>query len=98
MDERDKPATKGDLESALTNLREELRQEMRSSRQELRDELIEAMRDTETRLLQAFYGYAESNRKRVGQLDADTAILASRIGTLEDRLLQVEKRLNIPPQ
>ena len=87
MDERDKPATKGDLESALTNLREELR-----------DELIEAMRDTETRLLQAFYGYAESNRKRVGQLDADTAILASRIGTLEDRLLQVEKRLNIPPQ
>ena len=87
MDERDKPATKGDLESALTNLREELR-----------DELIEAMRDTETRLLQAFYGYAESNRKRVGQVEADTAILASRIGTLEDRLLQVEKRLNIPPQ
>jgi hypothetical protein len=34
--------------------------------QSLKDELLEAMRDTETRLLKAFYDFAESNQKWLG--------------------------------
>lgn len=34
--------------------------------QSLKDELVEAMHDTETRLLKAFYDFAESNQKRLG--------------------------------
>lgn len=55
------------------------------------------LRDTETKLLQAFYGYAEATNKRFNQLDGNIAIFFNRLGTVESRLLEVEKRLNIPP-
>ena len=43
------------------SLREELIEAIRESERTLRDELIEAMRDIETKLLRAFYNFAESN-------------------------------------
>jgi hypothetical protein len=52
----------------------------------------------EARLLQAFYSFADTNNKRLIQDEAATAIVISRITTLEDRVLGLEKRLNIPPQ
>jgi hypothetical protein len=42
MDDRNAPATKGDIA-----------------------DIMEALRDIETKLLNAFYGYAKSNDKRV---------------------------------
>jgi hypothetical protein len=53
--------------------------------------------ERETRLLQAFYGLAEATNKRFDQIDGNTAIFLNRLGTVENRLLEVEKRLNIPP-
>jgi hypothetical protein len=47
---RNAPATKGDVQDAIKTAK---------------DELIEAIRDSETKLLSAFYGYAKSNDKRV---------------------------------
>ena len=82
-------ATKADLDTAVTQLRSEMSHQY--------DDLKESIRDSETRLLQAFYGYAESNRKRMGHNEADTALLNTRVATLEDRLMEVEKRLNMPP-
>ena len=35
---------------------------------DLRDELIEVIRDTETKLLRAFYNFAESNQKRLSDV------------------------------
>ena len=35
---------------------------------DLRDELIEVIRDTETKLLRAFYNFAESNQKRLSEV------------------------------
>lgn len=86
MENGQQPATKADLRG----LEEKIDRRF--------EDMVELLRDTETKLLQAFYGYAESNRKRMGQNEADTAILSSRVNTLEERLMQVEKRLNIPPQ
>lgn len=55
MDNGQEPATRADLRGL----------EEKTDRRF--DEVIELLRDTETKLLQAFYGYAESNRKRMGQ-------------------------------
>jgi hypothetical protein len=57
----------------------------------------QALHDTEARILQAFYGFAESTNKRLDQTDWNLAMSTDRLGTIESRLLEVEKRLNIPP-
>jgi len=41
--------------------------------------------------------FADANNKRLVQGEAATALVLSRITTLEDRVLGLEKRLNIPP-
>ncbi len=55
------------------------------------------LHDTETRLLQAFYAFAESNAKRLNQIEGNVAICINRLGVLENRVLELENRLNIPP-
>ncbi|SPE34294.1 hypothetical protein SBA6_350020 [Candidatus Sulfopaludibacter sp. SbA6] len=74
------PATKQDVEEAVSGLR---------------NELLAAMRASEMKLLQALYGYAESNRLRLSQQEVEMASLMTRLGVLEDRLLLLEKRLNL---
>jgi len=58
----------------------------------LRDELIEAIHDVETKLLKAFYGFAESTQQRLTQHDG----FNERMATLERRLTDLEKRINFP--
>jgi hypothetical protein len=70
--------------------------DIREAVQALRDDLIPVIRESETKLMEALYGYAESNRKRMTQQEAEMAFLLNRIATLEDRLLKIEKRLNLP--
>ena len=89
MDNGHEPATKQDVQDAVENL--EHRMDRRF------DDLTELVRDTETKLLQAFYGYAKSNDTRVLEVEANEAVLRSRVSTIESRLTEVEKRLNIPP-
>ena len=79
MDDRNAPATKGDIADS-------------------EDRVKERLRDIETKLLNAFYGYAKSNDKRVLETEGNEAVLRSRLATLETRLTDVEHRLNMPPQ
>jgi hypothetical protein len=65
--------------------------------QRLLDRMGQMIRDSETRLLQAFYSFAETNNKRLAQFEATDVLLLTRVTTLESRVLEVEKRLNIPP-
>jgi len=60
-------------------------------------DVLEAVRDIETKLLNAFYGYAKSNDARVLQGEANETVLRNRMSTVESRLTEVERRLNIPP-
>jgi hypothetical protein len=62
------------------------------------DRVMERLRDIETKLLNAFYGYAKSNDRRVLETEGNEAVLRSRLATLETRLTDVEHRLNMPPQ
>jgi hypothetical protein len=80
MENGDQPATKRDVETSIDAAK---------------DELLEAMRGIETKLLQAFYGYAKSNDSRVLEVEANEGILRTRLATLESRVLEVERRLNI---
>lgn len=55
------------------------------------------IRDSQTKLLTAFYEFAKVNQNRLSELEGTDAVLKRRIGSIEDRLLEVEKRLNMPP-
>lgn len=83
------PPTKADL-AALQN-------DIKYGMRELEDRLTGVVRDTETKLLMAFYDFAKTNQQRVSELESSDAALVRRLGVLEDRLLAVEKRLNMPP-
>jgi hypothetical protein len=65
--------------------------------QRMLDRMGGLIHDSETRLLQAFYSFAETNNKRLAQFEATDVLLLTRVTTLESRVLEVEKRLNIPP-
>ena len=59
-------------------------------------DVLETLRDIETKLLGAFYGYAKSNDKRVLEVEGNEAVLRSRVATLETRVTDLEQRLNTP--
>ena len=90
MENGNQPATKQDLA--------EVRTEMENRMQAMEDRLIEAFRDSQTELLKAFYSFTESNRQRVSQVEANQASLITRVGTLEDRITDLERRLISPPR
>jgi hypothetical protein len=81
-------ATKGDLK--------EFRTELKGDMASLRDELVEAIHDSETKLLKAFYDYAESNRCRTTTAKTPTTTLAKRVEIVEGKLLAIEKKLDLP--
>jgi len=64
--------------------------------QALEERLTETIRDAQTEVRKAFYGFAESNRQRVAQLEGNQGALITRIGVLEDRMLQLERKINFP--
>ncbi|MFZ3342915.1 MAG: hypothetical protein WA213_18680 [Terriglobales bacterium] len=98
------PATRADLEALegridgrLESLEVRFDGKLDAVEQRILDRVGEIVRDSETRLLQAFYGFAEAINKRFNQIDGNVAIFINRLGTLENRILELEKRLNIPP-
>jgi hypothetical protein len=94
--DRNAPSTKGDLldvEARINERHEMLRAEMGHTYADLK----ETMRDIQTELLKAFYSFGQSNSKRMIEIEGNEAALRSRVATLEDRVMEIEKRLNIPP-
>ena len=88
-DDRNAPATKGDLAEQGALLKADLA--------ELEARLIEAIRDTQTETLKAFYGFVESVQTRFRAQDDTEAGLKKRLTVVEERLLEVEKKLLMPP-
>jgi hypothetical protein len=98
---------KGNIEVLRSEMKgniEVLRSEMKDDSEMLRSEMahgyrdiVERIADSQTELLKAFYGYAQGNNKRVAELEGNEGAFRSRLATIEDRILEVERRLNIPP-
>ena len=104
MDNAQQPATKQDLLELAQSTRQELleleqRLDDRFEQRfvELEQRLREAIRDTETNLLRAFFGYAETVQKHLTDLDRSDSTLRERLMSIENRLLEMEKRLKMPP-
>ena len=64
--------------------------------QRITEAFQEAIHDAETKLLKAFYEYAESNRLRLVTIETEGTNLAKRLAIVEDKLLHIEKRLDLP--
>ena len=95
----DLQSMKSELKSDLQSLEGRMQTQhdmMRSEMHHVSDDLKEVVRDSKTEMLKAFYSFAQSNSKRVVELEGNEAALRGRLGIIEDRLLEVEKRLNIP--
>ncbi len=59
----DQPESKQDLEQLRSVVKQDIEQ-LRSEMNHIHDDLVERISDPETRLLQAFYSYADSYNKR----------------------------------
>ena len=92
MENGDRPVTRSELQVAL-----------QAALKVQSDHLIEAMRDMQTEVLRAFESFAAGQQIRLRKLEADhsnlDAATSGRLAVLEQRLLQIEKRLLLePPQ
>ena len=106
------PATKQDLQLVGDQLRSEfrtmgdqLRSEFRTMGDQLRseflhgfDDLKEAIRDSQTELLKAFYSFTTSYQERLTQGEVTDAAITKRLGTLEARVTELERKINFPNQ
>jgi hypothetical protein len=84
MENNNQPATKQDVE------------QLRSEFQHGFDELKETMRDGQTELLRAFYGFAESTQVRFKASDESEANMKKRLGIIEERITELERRVITP--
>lgn len=90
MENGNAPATKADLQELEVRIDDRFHA--------FEERMVELIRESETPLLKAFYGFAESNQKRLSAIESENAAVTSRLSTIENRLTEVEKRLNMPPQ
>lgn len=97
-------ALRNDMNAGLNALRGNmnvLREDLNGLRGNMtaqRDELKEAIHDSETRLLKAFFDYAESNRLRLVSLETSTNSVTHRLDIVEKKVMDIEKRLSLPGQ
>ena len=92
-------ALDGKLETLRTNVGEleEKLEILRTETNHHYNDLVERISDGQTEILKAFYSYAQGNNKRIGELEGNEGAFRSRLATIEDRILEVERRLNMPP-
>jgi len=103
LDDRNLPASKGDildLETRIDSLETRIDEKIEQLRAEVNHgyrDLVERMDDSSTKLLNAFYSVAETHGKRLGELDSNEHAIRSRLSTVENRVMELEKRLITPP-
>ena len=107
MGDAQQPATKQDLADLKVCLQEdvhalETRLQEDAHALETRidgrlESLREAIQDSETRILRALYGYTQTIDIRLAETKLVQDAVEKRVSVIEMRLLDVEKRLNLPP-
>jgi hypothetical protein len=77
------------LEEAIRNTQAEARA--------MEERLVEVIRDSQTEVIRSTFGFANSMDSKLKTSEAVEILLRQRVGILESRMLDVEKRLNMPP-
>jgi ElaB/YqjD/DUF883 family membrane-anchored ribosome-binding protein len=91
---------RSEVKQEFAQFRSEVKQEFEQVRSEFHhefDDLRETIRDSQTEILRAFYGYAQTTDVKLKEREAVDVALSQRLTAVESRLLEVEKRLNLPP-
>src|ERR1035441_7375943 len=96
MENGHEPASKQDIELLRSEVRSEIGQ-LRSDFHHEFDELKETIRDSQTEILRAFYGYTQTTDAKLKEGEQSDMALRQRLTAVESRILEVEKRLNMPP-
>ena len=96
MENGNEPATKADLQALKADL-ENLGVRIDGRFHGFEHRVEELIKESETRLLRAFYDFAESNQKRLTEAERGGAGLTERLGIVERRVTEIEKRLHLPP-
>ena len=104
--DRNAPATKGDLqdlESRQSERLQDLEARQNERHEMLRTEmghsfhdLKEDFRDAQTELLKAFYNYAQSADLKLQDGAASDASLRERLSVVERRLTELERKVSFP--
>ena len=97
MDDRNAPATRGDIEDLRTEMNEKIDMVRAEGNHNYHD-LVERIDDGQTKLLNAFYGFIQSIRERFKAEDDMEAGLKKRLTLVEERLMDLERKVNFPIQ
>jgi cell division septum initiation protein DivIVA len=92
---------RAEVKQDIAELRAEMKQDIAQLRSEMQhqyDDLMERIRDSQTETLKAFYSYAQTTDLKLKEGARVDVGLQERITIIESRLLEVERRLNMPPQ
>jgi chromosome segregation ATPase len=87
----------GELRSVMRRDFDELKVSVLGCFDAAEHRLEQFLSDMEGRIITSNYRLAESMQQRIKQGEGNQAAFNARLATLEERLLEVEKRLNIPP-
>ena len=93
------PATKAELsalEKRIDSKAGAVASRIDSKMDALTERLVKATHDSATRIVNVIDGYTQA-QKHLTMLDGTDANVLYRLGTVESRVLEIEKRLNIPP-
>jgi hypothetical protein len=86
----EKPVTRGDLDIALKQQREDISQRMDKQRDEIVEHLLERIEKTETTLLKKFRKWAVSFESRFKANELLVAGFSERLVSLEERVSDLE--------
>jgi hypothetical protein len=93
--DRNAPAVKGDVEDLRGEV-EDFRVEVNTRFQQFEHRMEQLLHDMEGRIITSTYRVAESLQARLTEEERESASLKTRMGIMETRLLEIEKRLNTP--
>lgn len=102
MNVENEPATKKDLQelearidARLVGVESRVEGKLDAMEDRLKAYAREMAEQVETRILRAFHAFAEANHSRLRLVEGGQANLVERVGKLEERVFDLEKRL--PP-
>ena len=85
------------MELMRTEIEEHMTERLRLMQTEIEDHTTERTRDMQTEVIRVFMEFQQRNESRDGSLDKATAGLSERLGMVERRLFQIERKLLLEP-
>ena len=101
MENGDAPATRGDLANLRGELKgdiEDFKVEVNTRFHEFEHRMEQLLHDMEGRIITSNYRLADSINARLTQEERESVSFKSRLAIIEDRLTDLERRVNMPPQ